>query len=117
MAARGSRDDQLGTQPLLGLGDPATFLSWGYYSLVQAERELALGGRTCSSEGHSRAGSGPGLGSVSGQQGTPAFAGDAGGVLQHQALHPQKAPLPRLLTQEQEAFQLQGPVRRPLGLG
>lgn len=54
MAARGSRDDQLGTQPLLGLGDPATFLSWGYYSLVQAERELALGGRTCSSEGHSR---------------------------------------------------------------
>lgn len=39
------------------LRDPA-FLNWGYYSLVQAERELALGGRTCSSEGHSRAGPG-----------------------------------------------------------
>lgn len=30
------------------------FLNWGYYSLVQTVRELALGGRTCSSEGHSR---------------------------------------------------------------
>lgn len=90
-------------------------LSWGYYSLVQAERELALGGRTCSSEGHLRAG--PGLGSVSGQQGTPAFAGDAVGVLQHQALRPQEAPLQLRLTQEQEAFQLQGLGGRLLGMG
>lgn len=116
MAARGAEDGSA--------GNPATpqpqrschfSLSWGFYSLVQAERELALGGRTCSSEGHLRAG--PGLGSVSGQQGTPAFAGDAVGVLQHQALRPQEAPLRLRLTQEQEAFQLQGLVGRLLGLG
>lgn len=55
MAARGTRVDQLEAQTLL---DPQrscqVFLNWGYYSLVQTERELALGGRTCSSEGYSR---------------------------------------------------------------
>ena len=48
--------DQLEAQTLLL--DPQrscqVFHNWGYYSLVQAERELALDGRTCSSEGHSR---------------------------------------------------------------
>lgn len=37
----------------------------GYYSLVQIERELALGGRTCSSEDCSRVGAGARTGAVS----------------------------------------------------
>lgn len=55
-------------------------------------------------------------GSVSGQQGTPAFVGDGDGALLHQAPRPQAAPQCPL-TQELEAFQVQGLVGRLLGTG
>lgn len=83
----------LGLLPL-DLGDATSSVSAGdYYSLVQVERELALGGRTCSSKGCSREWrQGPGPGSVSGQWGIPTSAGGGDGVLLHQALRPQAAP-------------------------
>lgn len=116
-AARAIGDDPLGAQHFSLASEALPLLSQLGLLLPGADRELALGGRTCSGEGHSKAGRGPGLGSVSGQQGTPAFAGGAGGVLQRLALRPQGAPLQCPLTQEREAFQLQGLVGRLLEMG
>lgn len=101
----------------LGLRDASSSFSELGLLLPGAERELALGGRTCSSEGCSRErGQGEDRGSVSGQQGIPTFVGGDGGALQHQALHLQAAPR-HPVTQELEAFQFQGLVGRLLEMG